>query len=348
MKTRSSTDVEHQAFRALWASTLIATLFTTPDGHVLAASPSACRLLGRTEEDLRRIGWKALVDFADKRILSLIERRTKKGYAEGELTYVRSDGTRFPAILSSFGFETADGVRNCSLIRDVSRFRQAEKRARVFSRELLSAREEEKRQLSALLHHEVGSVSVGLECRFRSAEEDVRDGKNRQALQTIRECRRMLAQASKRLRAFAVGLRPPGLDLLGLTAALRQHVRELSRVSGLRMAFIDDTRGAKISPEAQTILFRAAQESLTNVIKHAEAKWARVRLTATPQRIRLTVADGGKGFDPKRLAGKSGRHLGLETMQEMAASLGGELLIQSAKGRGTTIRVDLPRQEPRA
>jgi two-component system sensor histidine kinase UhpB len=223
--------------------------------------------------------------------------------------------------------------------------KRAEERAQVFSRQLLSVREEEKRQLSAALHDELGSISVGLTASLLAAEEDLREGKMRQALASVRRCRRVFAQAGKRLRALAVDLRPPDLDLLGLAPALRQHFRELSRVTSLRIHFADSTNRTKINSEAQTILFRAAQEGLNNVIKHAEAKWVRVRLSATPRLIRLTIADGGKGFDPKRLAGKPGRHLGLQAVREMAASLGGEVVVRSTKGRGTTVRIFLPRQE---
>ena len=345
MKTNTNTDVEYQAFQALWKSSIIATLFTTSGGRVLAASPAACRLFGRTEDDIRRIGRGGILDLTDKRISALFKRRDNKGYTQGELTFVRSDGTRFPALLSSFAFETADGIQNCSLIRDISKLKQAEQRIHVFARELLSVREEEKRQLSAVLHHEVGSISVALSARFLSIEEDLREGKCREALHTVRSYRRMFTQAAKRLRALAVDLHPPDLDLLGLPAALRQRVREVSSVSSVKIAFTDTTRGAKLSPEAQTILFRAAQEALNNAIKHAEPKWVRVQLEATRQEIHLTVADGGKGFEIKRLPQRPGIHLGLQAMQEMAASMGGGVVVKSAKHRGTTIRVSLPRKD---
>jgi PAS domain S-box-containing protein len=348
MKTKSVTATEYGAFRALWETGLVGTLFATHDGRVFAASPAACRLFGRTEEEICKIGPAGLADPADKRSVTLLEKRAQKGYASGEATFVRSDGTRFAALVSLLAFETADGSQTCAVIQDISRMKQAEERAQVFSRQLLSVREEEKRQLSAVLHHEVGSISVGLAAGLLAAEEDLREGKKRQALASIRNCRRMFARASKRIRGVAVDLRPPDLDLLGLASALRQHFRELSRVSSLRILFTDATRGTEISPEAQTILFRVAQEGLNNVIKHAEAKWVRVRLSATLRLIRLTIADGGKGFDPKRLAGKLGRHLGLQAVKEMAASLGGEVLIQSARDRGTTIRVSLPREEQKA
>lgn len=348
MKTKPVTAAEHGAFRAFWETDLVGTLFATPDGRVFAASPAACRLFGRTVEDICAIGPAGLVDSADKRILAFLQKRAKKGYARGEMVLIRSDGTRFPALVSMFAFETVDGSQACMLMQDVSRMRQAEQRAQVFSRQLLSVREEEKRQLSVVLHHEIGSVSVGLTASLLAAEEDLRQGKKRQALASIRECRRMFARAGKRLRALAVDLRPPDLDLLGLTPALRQHFREMRRASSLRIFFTDATRGITIKPEAQTILFRAAQEGLNNVIKHAEAKWVQVRLSATPRQIRLTISDGGKGFNPRRLAVKPGKRLGLRTVQEMAASLGGRVEVQSTKGHGATIRITLPREEQRA
>jgi PAS domain S-box-containing protein len=345
VKTKSVAGVEHGVFRAFWETGLVGTLFATPDERVFAVSPAACRLFGRTEKEMCAIGTAGLVDFADKRVLALVRKRAEKGYARGEMTLVRSDGTRFPALLSSFAFETIDGSWTCTVIQDISKMKQAEERARVFSRQLLSVREEEKRQLSAVLHHEIGSVSIGLAASLLAVEEDLREDRKRQALASIRDCRRMFAQASLRLRALAHDLRPPDLDLLGLTPALRQHFRELRGVSSLRILFTDSTRGTKISPDAQTILFRAAQEGLNNVIKHSQAKWVRVRLTATLQMIRLTVTDGGKGFDAKRWEGNPGRHLGLQAVHEMVTSVGGVFVVQSTKGHGTTIHIILPREE---
>jgi PAS domain S-box-containing protein len=356
MRTKSSTQIEHpevtalygyQAFRALWENSLVAAAFTTLDGRVLAANPAARRLFGRTEEDICKIGRKGLMDPSDKRIFSVLEKSARKGYAEGEVKYLRADGTSFPAHLSSFAFETTEGIKYCSLILDISQLKQAEERVRVFSRQLLSVQEENKQRLSAVLHHEVGSVSVGLTAHLLAVEESLREGKGKRALDSIKECRRVATQAVKRLKALAIELRPPELDLCGVVDALRQYFRELGRISPLRIIFIDATNGVRISPEAQSILFRCVQECLNNVIKHAGAKWARIRLTVTKRLIRLTIADRGKGFDPDRLAKKPGRHLGLQAMQEMAASLGGNVAIESARGQGTTIRVVLPREEQR-
>ena len=89
MKTKSNTHVEYQAFRALWKSSIIATLFATSEGRVLAASPAARRFFGRTEDDIRRIGRKGILDLTDKRNSALFNTRQNKGYAQGELTKLK-------------------------------------------------------------------------------------------------------------------------------------------------------------------------------------------------------------------------------------------------------------------
>jgi len=231
------------------------------------------------------------------------------------------------------------------VIQDISNMKQAEEQVRVFSRQLLSVREEEKRQLSVVLHHDVGSITVALSAHLLAAEEYLAEGKSGQALASIGECRRIFTQFVTQLKALAMDLRPPDLDLLGLTAALRQHFRELSRVSPLKIRFYDATRGANFVPEAQTTLFRTVQECLNNVIKHAGAVSVHVSLSASKRLIWLTITDRGKGFDPNRLEIESGRHLGLRAVQVMAESLGGDVVVSSTIGQGTTIRVVLPRKE---
>jgi PAS domain S-box-containing protein len=328
--------------RTLFENSMVGILLAAPGGRVFAANPAACRLFGRTEEDIRRIGRSGLMDSRDPRVNAVLRARTEKGYAMGEMTLVRGDGTRFPAQVASARFETEEGPRTSLVIQDLSERKLAEERIRDFSRRLLSVREEDKRRLSTVLHHDVGSFTVGVMAQLYAAEDGLRAGKSKEALASLKECRRVFSESVKRLKSLAVELRPPDLDLLGLSAALRQHFLQLSRETSLRIHFSDATHGAAITPEVQTVLFRAAQECLNNVVQHAQAASARVRLTALKQGIRLSLADDGKGFDPGEVVHRPGAHLGLRALQEMAATLGGMLDIASKPGRGTKVTVTIP------
>ncbi len=333
--------------RALFENTMVGILLTAPDGHVFAANPAACRMFGRTETDICRLGRSGLVNRRDPRVNVLVQERAEKGYAAGELTLTRSDGTCFPAQVSSAVFETAEGPRTSMVIQDLTERKQAEARIRDFSRKLLTVREEEKRSISAVLHHDVGSFTVGVTAYLNAAEEDLRKGKDKEALASLKKARRLFVQSVRRLKKLALELRPPDLDILGLPAALRQHFALLTDEASLRIRFTDATYGRTIPPEVQTVLFRVVQESLNNVVKHAHARQVRVRLSAPRKTFRLSIVDDGKGFDPVRAAAKSGTHLGLAVAREMVVALGGEFLVDAAPGRGTTVLVTVPPGGPK-
>ena len=328
--------------RALFENSMVGILLTAPDGRVFAANPAACRLFGRTETDICRLGRSGLVKRRDARVNALVRKQMEKKSAEGEMTLVRADGTCFLAQVASAVFETAEGPRTSMVIQDVSERKLTEARVRDFSRKLLSVREEEKRGISAVLHHDVGSFTVGVTAYLNAVEEDLRKGKYKEALASLKKTRRLFAQSVRRLKTLAVELRPPDLDILGLSAALRQHFTLLTDEASLKIRFTDATRGMAIPPEAQTVLFRVVQESLNNVVKHARARKVRVRLSAPRKTLRLSITDDGKGFDPVRASAKSGTHLGLRAAEEMVAALGGEFVVNASPSRGTTVLVTVP------
>ena len=97
-----------------------------------------------------------------------------------------------------------------------------------------------------------------------------------------------------------------------------------------------------MTANAATILFRVAQEAVTNAIKHGHAKQVDVDLTTSKEEIRLTVRDNGKGFDVAEREARAMSGLGLRIMREMAAAAGGAFTVDSRPGKGTTVRLSLP------
>jgi PAS domain S-box-containing protein len=333
--------------RALFENSMVGILLTAPDGRVFAANPAACRMFGRTEAEICRLGRSGLVNRRDARVNALVRERGQKGCAVGEMSLVRADGTCFPAQVVSAVFETAEGPRTSMVIEDISERKLTEARIRDFSRELLTVREEEKRRISAVLHHDVGSFTVGVTAHLNAVEEDLRKGKYKEALAALKKGHRLFMMSVKRLKTLAVELRPPDLDILGLPAAIRQYFSLLTKETSLRIHFTDATYGMAIPPETQTVLFRIVQESLNNVAKHARARQVRVQLSAPRKTLRLSIVDDGKGFDPVRVAAKPGMRLGLRIAQEMVAALGGEFVVDASPGRGTTVLVTVPRGGPK-
>jgi two-component system, NarL family, sensor histidine kinase UhpB len=329
-------------FRAIFEHSMPGILLTAPDGRVFAANPAACRLLGRTEESICKLGRAGIIDKKDSRIRPLLQERAEKGYAAGELNFIRENARRIPVYVNSAIFETHEGLRTCMILQDLSEIRGAEKRIRSFSQRLLAVREEEKSRLSALLHHEIGSIAVGIAAHLNAAEADLRKKDFARAVDSIKKCRRLFIQSAKRFRNAAIELRPPDLDILGLRTALRQHFLRIGSKASLKIRFTDRTGELRISPDVQTFLFRTAQECLNNIIKHARARHVWLNLSVAAGQVRLSARDNGKGFDVNRFMTGPGMHLGLRAIHEMAAALGGSFDIASKPGGGTKLIVRVP------
>ncbi len=150
-----------------------------------------------------------------------------------------------------------------------------------------------------------------------------------------------LAQAAlDELRSLVFELRPPDLERDGLAGALRKHVAVLRRVDQ-REIELDVADGLPADPARDGEVLRIAQEALQNALRHARAEHVTVRLHTGGGRLSLEVADDGEGFDPDAAELRS-RRLGLTSMEERAHRLGGSLRIDSAPGRGTTVRLEVP------
>jgi signal transduction histidine kinase len=210
----------------------------------------------------------------------------------------------------------------------------AEKREQLqaLSRKLIEAQETERRAVARELHDDFGQVLTALKLNLQRHEGDQS------------ESIELVDGAIERMRDLAQDLRPPLLDELGLEASLRWYVEREARRAGLEFDLALEPLEKRPPPSLETTCFRVAQEALTNVIRHAQAARVEVWLRVEGDQLQLTVRDEGKGFDvaaARRRAARGGSQ-GLLGMQERVGLAGGELEIDSAKGRGTTVRARLP------
>ncbi|MCD0483265.1 GAF domain-containing sensor histidine kinase [Streptacidiphilus sp. ASG 303] len=157
----------------------------------------------------------------------------------------------------------------------------------------------------------------------------------------LAEVARLAAEAADELRAVVVELRPAALDEDGLLPTLASHVEVLNRAHAARVAFTAD--GVRALPAAQEeALLRVAQEALHNALRHSGAASVSVELRGTPSRgAVLRVVDDGRGFDPAAVR-RAGRRLGLVSMRDRAAGVGGSLTVESAPGKGTAVEMEVP------
>ncbi|WP_301129929.1 GAF domain-containing sensor histidine kinase [Streptomyces cacaoi] len=156
----------------------------------------------------------------------------------------------------------------------------------------------------------------------------------------LREVARLSAEAADELRAAVVEMRPAGLDEDGLVATLRTQAQVLDRAHSAEVSF--SCEGVRALPAAQEeALLRVAQEALHNSLRHAGASRVCVALTRRGPAAVLTVTDDGSGFDPDAER-SAGRHLGLVSMRDRAAGVGGKLTVQSEPGKGTAVEMEVP------
>jgi two-component system, NarL family, sensor histidine kinase UhpB len=130
-------------------------------------------------------------------------------------------------------------------------------------------------------------------------------------------------------------LRPTALDDLGLGAALAAHVAELQRRTGIETSLESDGELSELDADAQLVLYRVAQEALSNAARHSGADHIRVSLRRAGPRVELTVSDDGRGFSFDDAEGG----LGIAGMRERALLVGGDVEIESRPGTGTTVRL---------
>src|SRR5438552_3315992 len=202
----------------------------------------------------------------------------------------------------------------------------------ALSRRLIEAQEAERRAVARELHDDFGQVLTALKLNLQA--------QGRGDAESIA----LVDGAIARMRELAQDLRPPLLDELGLEASLRWYVEREAKRAGLASRLALAPLAQRPPAAVETTCFRVAQEALTNVIRHAQAHVVDVELSAASGTLQLVVHDDGRGFDVSaaRKRAAHGGSQGLLSMQERVALAGGDLEIDSAPGRGTTVRARLP------
>jgi PAS domain S-box-containing protein len=206
----------------------------------------------------------------------------------------------------------------------------------------VQATEQERKRVAAELHdgpvQHLTTLDVMLDRARRSLE---RSAEPREG-DAIEQVQVRIRQEVGELRKMMSDLRPPALDNLGVVAAIRDHLATLGRDTGLECS-MESKLDSRLLPAQEIVLYRVAQEALTNIVKHAGA--ARIWVSLHPENghVVLEVCDDGAGFDPSEAtASVSSGHFGLLGMRERVDMAGGEWELSSEAGAGTIVRVRLP------
>ncbi len=226
--------------------------------------------------------------------------------------------------------------------RVAERTAEAEQRAeelRALAGELARTERREQRRLAQWLHDDLQQLLVATKMQIAVAQTTTSEEDFRQLLQ---KASRLIDESIGRARSMTAELCPPILHESGLIAGLEQLSRWIEEKHALHVT-VETT--AQINPENQeaaVVLFGATRELLFNVVKHAGVNEALVRLTEQDGRIRLTVEDGGIGFDPALVRDGAKSGFGLLNVRERLRSIGGDFRVQTAPGQGTRITLLAP------
>jgi PAS domain S-box-containing protein len=237
----------------------------------------------------------------------------------------------------------AIGIQQARLFQQV---RAGRERLLEQARLLVAAQEMERRQIARDLHDQVGQNLAVLNIKLAIARNQLSSEATARVDARLVDAIQIVDQTVEQIRNVMAELRPAILDDYGLVAALRWYTRHFARHTDLVVLLdVEKPRFApRLPPDLETALFRIAQEALTNVLKHARATLATLKLTMIGQSIRLEIGDDGVGFNPAATRRPNRRwSLGLMTMQERVEAVGGRLVIDSAPGQGTRIITEVAR-----
>jgi signal transduction histidine kinase len=221
--------------------------------------------------------------------------------------------------------------------------KESEEQLRFLSSQLLTAQETERRRLSRELHDEVGQALAVLKLRT----DFIRESLDKDKAKAREECERSLHyidQVIENVRRLSRDLSPAVLENVGLTAAIKWLVENITHNHQARVTLdliqVDDL----FSQDSKIMIFRVIQEALTNIVRHAKAKNISIAIKRSGNRVMFLIEDDGKGFNVVKAAGREAakKGLGLKTMDERVRMLRGTLDLHSEEGKGTRITFTAP------
>jgi signal transduction histidine kinase/AmiR/NasT family two-component response regulator len=222
---------------------------------------------------------------------------------------------------------------------DITELSESHERIRDLAQRLETVREEERRAVAAILHDGIAQDLFAIKLGLTHLEAQVK--RQRGVTPICQELAAAISKCMEESRQLANDLRPAALASQDMATVLRSHARYFGERSNLAITVTETKVLPDLGDELRLLLFRAAQEALTNVARHAHARHVEIVLSTDANRITMQIADDGVGIDPE--ATKKPRSLGILGIRERFAALGGGLTIGRREPHGTLMTVFLPR-----
>lgn len=228
------------------------------------------------------------------------------------------------------------------LLHDVTEQKRVQ--ARLLEHQHMEATLQERERLAAELHDSVGQAVAFINLQAQAARQLISRGETETADDHLARLVQVAQSADADIRESILELRSAAALEQGLVAALEQYLRQFSMNYDLRADLVapDEMKGHALDPQVELQLLRIVQEALANVRKHAHARFVHVSLALKDGCVEAIVEDDGKGFELPGIADVGRHRFGIQLMRERANQVGGNVTIDSAVGKGTRVRVEIP------
>jgi signal transduction histidine kinase len=216
----------------------------------------------------------------------------------------------------------------------------------ALSRRLLEVQEAERRALTSELHDRVGQHLTALSINLQNMKALLSDEMAKTLATKFDDAQALVQDTTRQIRDIMAELHLPELEDYGLAAALETYAERAASRGNLELiADLPDLSGPTLPSDVRIALFRAAQEAISNVLKHAHATQLEVSLEERDGSIRLRIEDDGQGFEPEAAPQKEAQTWGLKIMRERIESIGGKVKIESKPGEGTRVTFEIERPQ---
>jgi PAS domain S-box-containing protein len=341
-------------YRLLFERNLAGVYRSTTNGQLLEANDALARIFGyQSRAEILQVDMRTLYIKRRERVQLMDTLRRDGRLNNVELLLRRRDGSTVWTLSNITLFPGADGQPDLleGVVLDISELKKVEaalaqshEELRALSARLEAVREEERIHIAREIHDNLGQLLTGLKLEFSWLDKRIQQATDEVLRKRVGpkmvEVAALLEETIQTVRDIATELRPGILDTLGLRAALEWQAREFQKRTGVKCGMDLGQVPPTLSPERTTMLFRIFQEILTNVARHAQARYVQVRLAEGPSELRLSVHDDGVGISAAQR--DHPKSLGLIGMRERALMFGGSLSIDGKPGRGTTVEVRVP------
>jgi PAS domain S-box-containing protein len=344
-------------FRRLLDSSIIGVVFWDLNGSLLSANDLFLNMTGYSREDLQQglLSWKDLTppEYAHVDDRALAELQVAGTCVPFEKEYIRKDGSRVSVLIGSALLEGHDD-KGSSFIMDITERKRSEEKLRITAEQLraLSARlqmakEEESTRIAREIHDELGGALTTWKWDLEAISDVISeplDSSQVAALQAKFEAMIELTTTTlDTVRRLASELRPMALDELGLVEAIEWQALQFQTRTGIAVEYECPQEKVDLNSEQSTAVFRILQETLTNVLRHAQATKVTITVKQESGEFFLAIKDNGRGIKESE---KSGAHsLGLLGMRERAHLIGAQIDIIGREGKGTLVAMRIPISE---